>query len=732
MRALFRRMVATMFYLNVIVAVAAAGEGPGFDPTPVRLSNVEKFARRPPTTMDLLTIRDLKGVCISPDGKYVAFVVGEAVYETNSYRSGMFLIKTTQDSTPVSLGSAGLPHFDDINQWSPESPQWSRDSRYVMYRARMSSAESWQVWRWSIHGGSPVRLTNVPGDVQDYRWSPDGSTLHMTVATPRDPTQAKKVSDDGFVYDGGFPVYRGRPVVREFLEATPRLTETWSHNIETGAEEKEASTETESPSSWMKDIERSRLVDAKVSPDGQRVAYRYVNEKPDGKSLYILYSKPVQGGFAIDVAPDAYYVSDYWWSADSTAIFYAGNTGDGRGAKILRVSSNGGNTSEVYGGSELLYFDSIDDAHQNMACANENAASPARIALLDLRTGSLRILLDLNPEFENIDLGTITKLEGINKFGDKWFAHLVKPLKYQPGKRYPLIVTTYTSGDGFLRGASGDENPIHVYSAYGFAVLSFDIGPRTRLVHRPGDFEGYLSWFASETASIEMAVAKASDVGIADLEQMGLTGYSRGSELARYVITHNNRFRAISGAAGDESPYFYYMSGPNQGQFSRSGLGGWPEGKSKANWKQVAPDLNADLIAAPILNNDPDSEVLGDLALYTSLKELGKPIELVIYPDELHHISQPKHRYQMYERNLEWFRFWLKNEESSDPTKATQYARWRKLRKLQQQSQSKSGPDLNSNDHTLNGARRVSIAADQNCSWQEERFAYGRARQRSD
>jgi hypothetical protein len=53
---------------------------------------------------------------------------------------------------------------------------------------------------------------------------------------------------------------------------------------------------------------------------------------------------------------------------------------------------------------------------------------------------------------------------------------------------------------------------------------------------------------------------------------------------------------------------------------------------------------------------------------------------MVIYPDELHVINQPKHRYEIYERNLDWFRFWLKGEDDADPNKQAQYARWRRLR----------------------------------------------------
>jgi dipeptidyl aminopeptidase/acylaminoacyl peptidase len=226
--------------------------------------------------------------------------------------------------------------------------------------------------------------------------------------------------------------------------------------------------------------------------------------------------------------------------------------------------------------------------------------------------------------------------------------------------------------------------------------LSFDYGRRD-YDNKPGDFQRYLSWYESVEASIEMAIQKAAEMGVADTTRVGLTGYSRGMEIVAYEITHTKLFRAVSGAAGDDSPYFYYMAPRGvQDNFSREGVGGWPEGKSRANWRQVAPDLNAEHIDVPVLNNDPDSEFLADLALYTSLRELGKPVELFIYPNELHHVNQPKHRYQIYERNLDWFRFWLKSEESSNPAKSEQYQRWRQLRQLQQKAQSdeKAAPEL--------------------------------------
>jgi hypothetical protein len=41
---------------------------------------------------------------------------------------------------------------------------------------------------------------------------------------------------------------------------------------------------------------------------------------------------------------------------------------------------------------------------------------------------------------------------------------------------------------------------------------------------------------------------------------------------------------------------------------------------------------------------------------------------------------QPRHRYEIYERNLDWFSFWLQDKENPDPVKRQQYERWRAMR----------------------------------------------------
>ena len=234
---IYARSASAFFFLLSSAILSARCQdfnAVGFDATPVRIPSLEKGERRPVTSMDLLEIRDEKGVSISPDGKYVAFVVGQAVYESNSYRSGLYIVRTVPGNAPVCLGTAGAPRWDSINQWLPESPQWSPDSKYITRIAKMDKAASLQVWRWTVAGGAPVQLTDVPGDVQSYHWTSRGDKIVVTFEKAQDSTEIERMSEDGIAYDGTFDAVHGRPVISEVLASKSKALETWIHDVTTG------------------------------------------------------------------------------------------------------------------------------------------------------------------------------------------------------------------------------------------------------------------------------------------------------------------------------------------------------------------------------------------------------------------------------------------------------------------------------------------------------------------
>ena len=122
---------------------------------------------------------------------------------------------------------------------------------------------------------------------------------------------------------------------------------------------------------------------------------------------------------------------------------------------------------------------------------------------------------------------------------------------------------------------------------------------------------------------------------------------------------------------------------------------------------EIAMSMNADKIVTPILQNASDTEYLIYLPLYRSLADLGRPIELYLYPNELHVRNQPRHRLEIYDRNLDWFRFWLEGEQDPDPTKTEQYKRWNHLAR---RSESTLGELLCASDRSVHQRRSEKLS----------------------
>ena len=675
------------------VLAAQQGVEPGFDPTPLALPQIASGSPRPVTSKDLLALRETHGLSISPDGAWVAFVVGQASYETNSYRTGLFVVRRSAGEIPICLGSAGMPDWDDINEWIDEPPQWSSDSQYVFRRMRTRPEDSWQIWRWNRDGSEGKPLTQEVGDVLKYGLYSSEQKIVMKIELPANTENVKQRLESGILYDARVLPWEGTAALLANLAASERKSELWVRELGSGIERRATDTEQRAFEPDVQEFQRTfdskaggeakhcHIAKVLLAPGGRSAALSCSIDESDASGIMRLrfYFLPGDGSAPKELATDSTRVLDYWWKGDGTKFYYASFRGDGRPAKLSIVDTESGKGYDLFQPEEMLGDFSIDSDGRWIACTRQTNVSPPRLAAIDLRSGTLQTIVDLNPEFRNFQLSAAERISGVNHYGEEWFGHLVKPLGFKTGKRYPLIVTLYRSGDYFLLGAPGNENPIQVYAAHGFVVLSFNIG-RNRL-RKSGDFGEYFLNWASPAASLEMAVQSLVDAGIVDRNKVGLAGFSHGSEILEYVISHSRCFQAASESGpGARDPFFYYMGGTNWHEiFEKWGLGGWPEGKSRKNWERLAAFLNADQIQTPLLINAADSEFVASMALFTSLEQLHKPVELYIYMNELHVKNQPRHRYEIYERNLDWFNFWLRQEMDPDPGKKEEYVRWEKL-----------------------------------------------------
>src|SRR5260370_20392629 len=100
-----------------------------------------------------------------------------------------------------------------------------------------------------------------------------------------------------------------------------------------------------------------------------------------------------------------------------------------------------------------------------------------------------------------------------------------------------------------------------------------------------------------------------------------------------------------------------------------------------------------DKLTTPLLVVATRQQVLDMWEPYAALRYLKKPVDLLTVNSDEHVFTNPVSRLVSQGSTVDWFRFWLKDEEDPSPAKADQYARWRELRKLQHQSETKPGSE---------------------------------------
>ena len=96
-------------------------------------------------------------------------------------------------------------------------------------------------------------------------------------------------------------------------------------------------------------------------------------------------------------------------------------------------------------------------------------------------------------------------------------------------------------------------------------------------------------------------------------------------------------------------------------------------------WRQLSPAANVDRIRAPLLMQMPEQEARSAIELHARLTNSTTPVELYVFPEAPHLKFLPRHKLAAYERNLDWFRYWLQGYVDPDPLKAAQYRRWEAL-----------------------------------------------------
>ncbi len=255
----------------------------------------------------------------------------------------------------------------------------------------------------------------------------------------------------------------------------------------------------------------------------------------------------------------------------------------------------------------------------------------------------VRRLTDVNPVTRELAFGEPELVKWRNLDGTPLQGILIKPSDYQPGKRYPVLVYYYR----FFTPRLYQFNEFKVnhrpnfawYASNGYAVflpdIRFDVGT-------PGD---------SATSALVPGVQKLVDMGIADEKAIGLHGHSWSGYQTAFAITQTDIFAAaVAGAPVSNMTSAY--SGIRHGtglarQFQ------YEQGQSRIGaslfeapelYVENSPVFYADRINTPLLIQfgDEDEAVPWQqgIELYLALRRLSKPVVMLQYEGEPHHLKQ--------------------------------------------------------------------------------------------
>src|SRR6266436_1529577 len=162
------------------------------------------------TPEDVLSIREIRELQISPDGKQVALKVREPSdpkLPQAPRTSNIWVVPTDGSEPPRPL----IPNLKNAT-----SPRWSPDGRWLAFLSdrgepgRDHPGATIQIYLLRSDGGKAECLTSVPGGVEDFSWSPDSK---MVAFVARDQVTAQEqerraAGDDAVEVDRNFKYSR--------------------------------------------------------------------------------------------------------------------------------------------------------------------------------------------------------------------------------------------------------------------------------------------------------------------------------------------------------------------------------------------------------------------------------------------------------------------------------------------------------------------------------------------
>jgi dipeptidyl aminopeptidase/acylaminoacyl peptidase len=430
---------------------------------------VAKDASPPTVTPRPITLDDMNNVKwpgepqLSRDGKQVAYEVDGQIY-----------VVATSGGEPRAVTSAGS---------SASDPHWSRDGKWLYFLSDRADRKT-QLWKLPLTSfGEATQVTTLDRDVDELNLSPDESSLLLSI---EGPVEKKSLGADAQAPPA---VPKPEPWVitrlhfKEDAEdgylTGDRAEHLYVYDIETQALRQITSGDySESEPAWSPDgrsivftsnreaepdesYKSDLWIVAADTPDRGRTLRRLTNDdwvkmapafSPDGRTIaYITAEDGVYGIQQVAVIAASggtpriltkaldRWVDELHFSADGQWIYFSYEQLGG--VEIGRVRVADGKLETVVTGARQI--SAFDVAANGVIAAQAQGMNDAP-EIFAFTRGQARRLSDMNDAFmRSVRLGSKEKVEFASADGTKVEAFVTKPPGFDPGRKYPAVLSIH-------------------------------------------------------------------------------------------------------------------------------------------------------------------------------------------------------------------------------------------------------------------------------------------------
>jgi dipeptidyl aminopeptidase/acylaminoacyl peptidase len=640
---------------------------------------------------------------VSPDGKWIVFVLRQTDLEGNKGLTDLWLV----DVEGTNLRRLTSHKAADSN------PRWAPDSKSIWFIS--ARTETSQVWRIAIDGGEAEQMAHEPLDVGNLIAAPDGKHIAFTMEVFPDcntPAETKGRLDEieerkasGRIYDHIFVRHwdtwkDGR---RSHLFVMPTIgckavdvmkgmdTDTPSKPFggpeeitftpdgkaviftarDVGAEEPWstdfdlylAPIDGSEPPKCLTEKNQAWDTNPVFSPDGKTLAYLAMDKPGYESDRFRIILRRWPGSLERILTEDwDRSPSTICFSADGNIIYTtAANTGQ-RSLFAIDVKTGAAQTIVKEGriGSPGIAADRIIYELSNLK-------SPVELYSVNPDGSHVHQITNINSE--KITAARMGQYEQFTFAG--WndgtvYCYVVKPIDFDSDKKYPVAFLIH----GGPQGSFGNSfhyrwNP-QVYAGAEYAAVMVDFHGSTGYGQAFCDsIRG--DWGGKPLVDLQKGLAAALErYPWMDGERVGALGASFGGFMINWIAGNwPNRFRCLVNHDGNlcERMAYYDTEELWFPEWDHIGTP-WdnPESYEKHNPVNFVKNWKTPML---VIHGGQDFRVADTqgLGTFNALQRRGIPSKLLYFPDENHWVLKPANSILWHETVIAWLDRWLKNDD---------------------------------------------------------------------